>query len=285
MYWSRVKTILIILFLCINIFLLISMMVSVNQTITISSDALEDTVEVLKRNGIEIDKNIIPTKMSHMPSLKMENPVRHPVALAEMMIGAGFEQEIEGSEYKFVLNDKALIVRGCEFTYSDKASDMDMKALNQTNAEEYVRKILLESFKFDLQYAAPGIVKKVQDGRFTVMFQQEYAKKRIFSNYIIVDISAKGEIDIKGYWLIPKGFTSEKIPVRHVTSILIDFIKNSDRPQDQTVTVTGIALGYHRVDMNDVYVKETMAAPAWRITTDDGNVYYYDAATGKYVPM
>ncbi|WHH57404.1 two-component system regulatory protein YycI [Petroclostridium sp. X23] len=284
MYWSRVKTILIILFLCINIILLVNMMVSVNQTITISADVVEDTVEVLKRNGIGIDPSIIPTKMRNMPSLEIENPVQHPSELAETMFGAGFEQQEEENKYKFVLNNKILEVHGCEFIYTDPEPDMDMIDLNDANAVSYAKEAL-EEFKFDLKYASPGIVRKINDDEFAVTFRQKFEKRDVFSNHITVILSSKGVTNIKGYWLLPKRFTSEKLPVYHITGILIDFIKNPDRPQDQNSTITGITLGYYRVDTNKVYIKNTTGKPVWRISTGDGKSYYYDGATGNYMGM
>ncbi|MBZ4647318.1 MAG: hypothetical protein JG777_2807 [Clostridia bacterium] len=278
MYWSRVKTILIILFLCINIFLLVSMMVSVNRTITISSETVEDTVQVLKKNNIEIEKNIIPTKMHNLPLLEMVNPEQDPKALAAKILGDGFKQQGD----KYTLDKKTLAIRGCEFSYSDEAPSQTINDLNELTAENYAKKEL-EKFGAHLKYAVTAKVQRQGDEKYSVTFYQEFSGREIFENYITVILTPQGLISMEGYWLIPKKFTTEKLPIRHVTGILIDFLRNDERPKDRKLTVTDISLGYHRVDPKNSYIKETTAIPAWRITTDDGQVYYYEATTGNYI--
>jgi hypothetical protein len=259
------------------------MMVSINQTITISSDTVEDTVEVLKKNNISVEKSLIPTRMHNMPILQMQNTQQDADAFAERILGEGYTEEKDGDVSKYTLGSSILTVEGCAFSYIKASPSTAITDLNETTVQEHAKKVL-ERFHLNTKYAVVQAVKKQKDGGYTVAFSQRYAKKDIFNVYITMTFTPQGLKFMKGYWLTPKKFTSEKYPIRHVTSILINFIRNEDRPKDKKVTITDISLGY-RADTNDdvVNIKTAPAIPVWRITTDDGKVYYYEAMTGDYI--
>ena len=67
MNWGRAKTILIILFLCTNTFLLTAIILSSNNSSVVSEAIAKSTVDILKDNGIDVSEEIIPRRTDILP--------------------------------------------------------------------------------------------------------------------------------------------------------------------------------------------------------------------------
>ena len=272
MYWSRVKTILIILFLCINIFLLVSMMVTINDTITISQDTVENTIQVLKQNNIKVDRSIIPTKMHDLPILVMENLLSNPDIFAEKILGKDFTKSTGEEIYIYTAGDKYLTINGCVFEYVDKSPKEPIANLNVDNAQKYANETL-EKFNLASKYMVLDSVEKIGEGWYRLIFFQRFEDYDILGCDVIMDISDQGLRKVSGTLLIPKEFTGQKYPIRHITSILIEFMKDPQRPKDTPVTIVDISLEYW-MDTSRINVKQAPAIPMWKISTDKGDFKY-----------
>ncbi len=281
MYWSKVKTILIIVFFFINIFLLLSMLVTVNKSIVISPETLEATVSILQRNNIKIDSSIIPTKIQNMHSLELINALQDTDAVAGKVFSDDFQTRKNGDRVEYIKGTKTLEFVGCKFSYTDTMPSSNIDNYDVETAEKYVQRFL-EKLNIDLQYLRLSRAFKEEDGGIILTFYQEYSKKIIFDSEIVASVTPAGIKSIKGYGLVPKKFTLDKYPGRHVTSILIDFISNPTIQKDKVITIKEITHGYYiPSDKNVIGLKETRAVPKWRITTDLGDQFYYDAVNSQ----
>ncbi|NLY43337.1 MAG: hypothetical protein GX066_05085 [Clostridiaceae bacterium] len=281
MNWSKVKTIMIILFLCINIFLVISLITSRYESVTIRSETLEDTVEILQKNSIIVDRSIIPTKMENLPLLQMENSEQDPDLFAKKILGEGYDKKEDGNGYYYSSDGKTLEVHGCEFYYADEMPSEQLEPVNNETVESQVRKIL-EKMDFNTKYMVLKEVYTLGKDLYSVTFYQQFGGKQIFEDYVSVILGPKGITSMRGYLIVPKEFSGQSLSVRQITGILIDFVRNEDRPKDKVISITSISLGY-RVDRSKTDIRETSAFPVWRITTDDGKYYDYEATTGRYI--
>ncbi len=278
MNWFKVKTILITLFLFINIFLLINIMFSVKKATLISTETINNTVEVLEKNNIQINSNIIPTRMSNLPILEMENYIYKTPDFIKNILGVKsldqVEKKKEGGYSHYLLNNKKLSVRGCEFTYNDSLPSMNISNLNKNTAEDLAKK-KLEELQINPKNLIIKQTEQLKDGSFLVSFNQKFSDKEIHGCYINVNISSIGLKYIQGYWLIPKKFTA-RYPMRDITSVLIDFIKEEKRPKEDTTIIKDISYIYF-VDTQRYDIKTISVVPVWQITTADDNEYYYEA--------
>jgi len=66
MNWNKLKTFLIVLFSALNIILIITMLTKDYKEAVIPQQTIQDTVDVLKKRGITIDKAIIPERSKNM---------------------------------------------------------------------------------------------------------------------------------------------------------------------------------------------------------------------------
>lgn len=262
MYWARVKTILIVLFTCVNVFLLISMMISVNQSIVISDNTVRNTVEVLQKNDIFISSNIIPRKIQNLSFLMIDNIIQDPDVFAEKVMGAGYKKQMGQEQITYTLGSQKLTVDGWKFSYKNSVQPTGQR-VDESTVEGYIKNYL-ELIGFDLRYIHTRSIEKQSNGSYDVILYQQYEGKEIFYNDIIAKVSSKGAVTIEGNAIIPRGFSDDKLPGRQVTSVLIEFIRREDRPKNKEMTITDITLGYI-ADTNMKDHKMVLIAPVWRI--------------------
>ncbi len=281
MYWTRVKTILIIVFFCINVFLLSSMIITVNQSLVISPETLKNTVAILARNNINVNVEIIPTKISNLRSLELVNVLQDTDSIAKNLLSEGFEKRNSGNVIEYVKETKVLKFEGCKFTYSDSNPSTEINNFGVESAEKSAENIL-KKLGINLKYIVLSEQSKKGEEQLVLRFNQVYSKKDIFESQIIAVVSPKGVVSLQGYGLVPIGFAPEKYPSRHVTSILIDLIRNQNIAKKGVVTITGLSYGYYIPSDKDVMdVKVVRAVPKWRIQTDNCGELYYDAIIDK----
>ena len=261
MSWERVKTVLIFLFLAINIFLVSFMLMSINQTTEIDRTTVLGTVNVLESGGVTVDADIVPTSIP-----KYDNVDVYNIALDESFKGkAGSSLKISDSEF--------------EIFYKYDVSD-----INEENIDKTVKGILK-----DLSIGTKRVV-ITHSGQGDKL----YAKVRykdgdmVFYEPYIAFYKADNGFNIKGYWFTPKTeiekSKSRGQDMAYITSILVDFMSNADREITEKTVISGIDIGYsvQNYDTGSVHMS-VPAVPAVRLMTEDGNEYYYNARTGEYL--
>ena len=78
---GRVKSFLIYLFLAINIYLVVSLVLS--STFRIDNATVDNTVKILSDSNVSIDKEIIPKKVKNLKNIEAKNiiytekPIKH----------------------------------------------------------------------------------------------------------------------------------------------------------------------------------------------------------------
>jgi hypothetical protein len=152
--------------------------------------------------------------------------------------------------------------------------------LNNQTVEKYAKR-MLEGFGLNTNYLVLKEINKINN-IFEVTFNQNYGGRNIYDTSLTLQINESGIVLISGYWMIPgnKKSNIDSFP-HHVTSILIDFLRNQDIPKDKEIIITDIMLAYHVTPLEDI--KEIQAIPVWIIVTEDKSEYYYDARNGEYI--
>ena len=87
MNWGRAKTILIVLFLMADAFLLIVMLRTHFNTTRLSDDAIVQTVQVLQTKSIQVDAKQIPNRRIKNQNVVIENFFCRPVEAAQRILG------------------------------------------------------------------------------------------------------------------------------------------------------------------------------------------------------
>lgn len=276
MDWSKSKTWLILLFLCINIFLL-GYLININiSTSYIDKNTIEQTIAVLNRNDVSIDASLIPAKIPSIGTMEVSNALADPRALADLILGKNYS--VSDSGKIFSKGSKQLSVAGDMIYYINDEPEERLSGLTQQAAGEISRQ-RLSDYGFDLTRAKTSVSVQ-EDGLFLVKLEQTVESVTLFDSWFVVQIGPDGIRGFEGSWFIPSGkkdfFDRNATKVKLITSVLIDFLSDTARPRGRAMTITDISLGY-TTGAKDTFHKEVTAMPVWRITTDDGKTYLYDA--------
>lgn len=249
MNWKRIKNILIILFAIINLFVIFTLYQSEQKKITVSTKTIEEMVSVLKKNSIDIDKELIPEKTTIIKAVVLKNAISSEEEFKKAVLNNGETPS----------NGRTVSIIGDEFTITDL-----YKPTNIEQAEKW-----LGSMGIDLSFA------KGQKTESGYRFTQSFDGYPIFSSFIDVKVTNEGTT-VLGSWAVPQKVKgSPAIDIKHVVSVFPNLIADETRPQK--CTIIAVDLGYGQGAANGETYKESAAAPYWRITTADGREYFFEA--------
>ena len=269
MYWSRVKTILIFLFLFLDIVLAGFIWVTDFDEMEIARVEIEDTVAVLQKNGIEISADIIQDKRESLGIVEIETVWANREMFAKNFLGDEYKTTGEST---FENDGGKLYVNEREFLYNTNIHTISMPDGNVAQKE-------LEKINIDID-AEKG---EMSGGR--LKFLQEIDGKSIFETGIYVK-TANGKLaEVSGYWLLTEEEekAAKKNPelLTSITGVLISFVENPiyDRNGDKIVS---IETGYSTGDiLPDTTHKLVSVVPAYKITLQNGDFAMYGAINGE----
>ncbi len=252
MTWNKLKNFLIGLFLCINIFLIVCT-VNIHNSYKLSNDTIDATCLLLEKNGITIDKGLIPKSAVDFGYQDFE-----PISYDDISIITEFTSNQDGS-----------------VSFSIKRNNFYTK-----NAKN-----LLSELGFNKR-SIIIVSDKTSDGERNIQAQQRFNGKTIYTSYINAKISKDGLAQITFKWYnITDGHNTELInkdPV-FASSILADFAA-LDKKDTQSNTIIAVDSGYYVPTLAEQnQVQAITAIPVYCIKTDDLKSYYYNAYDGSLV--
>ena len=260
MHWTRVKTILIIVFIVIDVVLLSSIIMTSYTAPVIDDTMIEDTISILGRNNIKVEKNIIPKSIQTMGVVELKNVWTDDAKASSVLTDGASTKAVTFSENRF------------HFTDSDPAST--------TKSKEGYK----QAFEKMGIYANEDFIEMAG---ITVSAIQSIGNKVIFETEVFAETAQNGGIQkANGYWIlfdsadsISKKAESQLTPI---TSVLINFTENPYKnPAGEEITLieTGYSLG---TIYRDTQHKLVSVIPAYKITCTSG-YHMYDASTGDFL--
>lgn len=251
---GKVKTFLIILFLGINIYLVLSMHYSARFTVDKSTK--ESCVALLEKRGVTLDVAKIPEYTVNLNNIDTHNIVHSKAFLKNSLA------KVSGN------------------TFSVPAKPEELSEPNPTTIKQFLKGLGFNTKYMNVNYSDS---KKAWYATCTV------GGYRIFDN--VVKISAKpdeGHFVLEGTWYDP---ATNKVLARtrqrntvYITSVLLDMTQNESIMKNAPFEITDISYGYLAGKAYGKASHVTSAAlPYYRIKDNLGNVYYFDAQSGTYL--
>lgn len=252
MTWDKLKNFLIILFLCINIFLIICTIKS-NSGDKISDKTLDYTVSLVENAKISVKREQIPKN-----SINFE----------------GIEFEPFGKQNLILQNIKG-------YTQENGISTFECKKKFNENAS--VKSILSEvGFNFK---NAEIISDDKQNETRNIVLCEAIDKLVVYSSYMHITINKNGIAKFEYKWYNNIDGTKNKSEQKSVfaSTVLTDFINNGERA-DSSNKIAKISYGHYIPNIDDDNnIQTIMSIPAYCICTTDGYEYYYNAFDGTFI--
>lgn len=260
MEWSRVKSILICVFVAVNIFLIAVYINGSTTEITVDAQTVSNTVTVLKNNNISVDKNLIPTKSSDMPVFNITS--------AKPSV----------SEYATVLWENAKANGGDYFNPDYCKTEND--TVTYTAAEQGTVADVKKNIK------KTGILDKFNYRCLETEESLEY--KIVFDNCSVEDIWVKASLSGGTVTVTAKnclgGTVSEAgyCTVKTAPEILISFA-SAIKPKNP-VKIVSMEKAYIAGSRSGE-IRTVTVSPVWKITAADNAVYYIDMRNGDLLSV
>ncbi len=275
MDWVRVKTILIIVFLIVNVFLLIKI-VERDSRAEMTQDELQNLKQLLSTNGISFEVEM-PEEFEFMRRINVTDGFQEE-ALANRLFGSGrwtlTEQQEEETVY--VSGEQELKIKDDgSFSYKTRLEPIDNKHME--NIERLKERVLgvLGTYARIENYEVTS-VSTMPEG-YVLELKFFYMGNEIFNNGVRAEISNSGDMVISQGLINLSGFTGKPEKVTPVDA-LVELIEITG---GQTL-VKEMVLGYYAdLDKDGEIVKygKARADPAWKVETDKG-IYIFDGYNG-----
>lgn len=253
MNWSRIKTILIGLFLVIDLFLLIFNVTLRREGRTVSDRVIDDTVEALLTKDITVSRALLSVKTPDMSRLSAQNVLADEAAFLGRVLGGGYEKDGQ----TFTRGNKTVELSGNTFL---------IRETRQISSVAEAARWLSDN-GFDLS----NVAETVYNGRY--VFRTVYNDLEVFGSRIIVFQEGE-EAVAEGSFLYIRGAENEKkSQTRHITSVLPRILSEGVSHCE----VVGIYPGYMCVQSTKERFTEATANPVYRIVLSDGQEFFYNA--------
>ena len=275
MNWSRVKTILIMLFLFTDIMLAFGIIMSDHRASVIEPEIISNAVQLLSERGITINPDIIPKKNKNADYVEAVNVISDYGSFAEVIMG---ETPDKIDDFSYETEHDTIVFSGDRFVYSIKKAVLPCSG-DESHAQETAAEFL-SGHGFNISHA--DIKCEKNEYGFDVIFSGMSEKKPIFNSNIRVSVTgtegSSGEAavvtKVAGSWFNPTDEKGSEIKLKSIPGILVELISLID--SSEKTSVTGLTLGY-TVFEDDTLHRSATLIPAWRITLDNDREYFLDA--------
>lgn len=253
MNWPKIKTVLICLFLVIDLFLAGWDISQRHGKNTVTEDVIENTITLLEDRTIKVSPELIRRSVPNMETVTAKNAMADEAEFIGEILGSGYAKE----DNRFYISGKEVIVDANSFKIIE---DKTVNSLEEA-------KKWLEDNGFDLS----GTVETEYMGSY--VFKTVYNGFELFESNITVKREENKTI-AEGSFLYASESGAKNEKILHVTSVLPRLI--SDGVQNSEIT--NITPGYMCMSVGDARFTEATASPVYRIILSDGREFFYDAA-------
>ena len=202
MNWSRVKTVLIILFLCTDIFLLATYFTSRYESSRISEKVISSTISVLEKNGITLSRDLIPKYMPKIKHKEAENVISDYEGFAEKFLG----KNIRKTDFGFESDHGSINFYGDRFNFTANPISsplLDIATIEDEKSAKDISYTILTELGFNLENAACK-PKKTENG-YSVTFENTADSLPIFNSQITISfLWAESQVWRKTNFLCPQ---------------------------------------------------------------------------------
>lgn len=266
MNWGRAKTILIVLFLAIDILLLSLLIYMDRNEKNISEKNIKETVSILKERGITISEEIIPRERKKNILLRMQKAFEYNDIEAKTFLGDEYIKKAEDEKYsEYVSGSNTLVIEKNNFIYKNNREKSI--AGNETEALKAAKD---EFKKLDFNpdnYLFEQIDE--ENGIFTFLAYYTYGGVKITGNEINIKADQNGITEMSGTLLTVGEEITLYGKLMDITAVLCD-LSYDDTFHNKTIE--NIEFTYY---INESDIREEVSAdPAYIITTSDGEKHY-----------
>lgn len=274
MDWSKAKTILIIVFTIVNMFLLYHLFnINQNGYVKLEPSVVEETIKYLKEKGVAVNTEI-PLNTKSISSIIVFEKDYDITTLRALF---SQEDKIEISEKK----NNLFFRQGDSWaSYDDNyLLAYENKSIKPDNEKEFDYKQIANSFlnKLELKNEEKQISKIItKDGYKKISYTQSYRGNIINEAYIELTLSSQGIRNAEIYWFDYMKPVYSKQGIIPPVFALLKTAKYYEGKHDN-IKINNIQLAYHyskhkKTSDDESQTEKNIAIPVWRVDIDKRTV-------------
>lgn len=289
MDWPRVKNILIVSFLILNLVLAFRLYLQPNLAFSaerLSEESLDAIVHVLEQNGVTIGV-ALPRTLGRIPAKKIRVQAYTAAEVTRMstqVLGPAAEQTspnafpLEDQPVSFVSGFEELVITSRGFvTYYDRGLTPANTVISEEEAQAIADKFMREKLGNPADFVADGI-NYIEPMGYRVDYVQKHKDSLMFPGYIMMIVKPSG---VAAMWLCRLEIGSQRFSGKDILSSqeallnLLSYRLNSG--ETSQMEVLKVDLGYHGGIHDSDQAWD--AVPVWRIYTSVGD-FFVNALSG-----
>ena len=280
MSWSRVKTILIVLFLFVDAFLIYNTFLRNSPGSEISMQTVNNTVKVLENAGITIDPDIIKQKTPTLKKPEISNSIDDRQKLSENLLGSG---DIKKTENGFESSSGKIVFNAVAFTYENLDDTAVLNGIEESNAIDIAAEFL-SRHGFDVKSSAVRDFTAGESGYY-IKFGKEIDGYPLYESYLDIYAEQSGRLSrIEGYWPeVCEQSVGTAVCIDR-TKVLINLLSAQGLNLEEKNEIADIQTGYTLGGLpnSDSPILLTLL-PAYRVILKNGENYIFDATSGEFL--
>ncbi|MBS3983835.1 MAG: two-component system regulatory protein YycI [Dethiobacter sp.] len=276
---SKAKTILILAFLLLNLFLSYRLLLGpqpLQAGHALSGEDLEKVRALLTAAGYE-PAVPIPRQAPRLSLLHVSRKSQADAAWAEMFLGAGVPEAVIANGLTVFTKDGNSVTVAPSGQVVFRSAATRKKSLANMEEDRHLAELFLkenglwwEDLKLDFSWP-----RRAEGGSF-FRFVQTYQGFPLFFSTVEVLVAAGQVREVKLYRVVSEGFSPTELQVISALEAVQIFVEQP--PVLPAQKIADISLGYFSEDY-DAERWETV--PVWRIAGTDGTAVYVNAFTGE----
>ncbi|HZK25542.1 MAG TPA: two-component system regulatory protein YycI [Oscillospiraceae bacterium] len=271
---SKAKTLLILAFLSLNIFLGYKLWIApqaLHQGSVLTEEQLAQAKALIKEHGFEL-KTTLPKQI---PRLALLNVSRLATDDSHWLAAFWGEEKVqsrrETDKTVYTAGQEALtILADGHLVYTNNLPGTS-EANTRSLAERYLREWQLWQGNMKLDLAIPW-----GEHGYRYRFVQNYQGFPLFFSAIEVYLAEGRPREVHLYQALPHGFSDKEATVISAQKAVETFMREAAEISNKSII--DISLGYYSLSYD---AERWESAPVWRIATQGGSESYINAFTGE----
>lgn len=271
MNWAKAKTILIIVFLLLNVFLFLtysSILKSKSET------DVKQLTQVLEKHNMNLAQNALKKTPVKLHSVELLNLAGDNKSCAGNFLKDGYTTV---NEREFKKGSQTLLINRSEVEYIDSdPQDFSYQDISEERAEKKVSK---ELTRLGIPEDTLQCVRRFRNSsdHLVLVYNLKYGNFSVFNSAVQVIVCQTGITSIKGVLLAVNETNplDMQYEILNSQNILLELLSNPELNDQTPQEILEVNLGYY-IPKND-FVMSADAIPAYQIILGNGKIYYYDA--------
>lgn len=269
MEWRRVKTIIIVILLLVNGFLLVLVGARRGEERRYEQSALDRTLQVLAENGIQVTGDEILSADPRQPA-SVERSVQAETRAVSALLGESVEGANRGGGLYIYRTDRGQVSFRSGGELSTVLEDDPWWHTDDPLAHAAA---LVSGMKLKLELTDA----RVSGGSGQVVYRQSLDGAPVFSCRLVFTYEDGRLCEVSGSLLAVDGVTAESGQLLSLPTVLLRFLDDVLDTGDVVSAILAVEPGYLTTQSFTGTVRLT---PVWRISTNTAD-YYVDGVTGE----